>query len=238
MSEDTRLQLALNVEQGTPEWLNARKSLITASDFGSASGFNKYKSRPQFLREKLGESSFSGNHLTAWGTRFEDTACDLYCAHMRSTCKNFSVRHTGLIVLGEPRPYIGLSPDGLIQYEDENGQTQHGLLEIKCPRFHRKTIPSYYYCQIMGICGYMHLLRGRMQQEFPAPTFCDFVEMTLASLQITRYHYDDDAQAFFRTMDSKLSEAHQLLRLNQAKLERNELELRDGVLRGRLQTRL
>lgn len=239
LSEDQRLNLA-TLGQGSQEWLNARSTLITASDFGSAAGLNRYKSIPNFLREKIGGSNFTGNHLTKWGNRFEDTACLKYQAYMRQVKKytNFQVRHAGLIVLGQPRPFIGLSPDGLISYDDANGQTHHGLLEIKCPRFHRSTITPYYYAQIIGICGYMQLLDGKMRDRYPPPTFCDFVEWTLHDLWITRYYFDEEAKSYFRTMDEKIQNTYQLWQINKAMLEKGEIKLINGVLRGRLQTKL
>lgn len=47
----------LNVRQGTPEWLEIRKSHFTASECAAALGLSKYQTRSQLLQQK-----FSGEH--------------------------------------------------------------------------------------------------------------------------------------------------------------------------------
>lgn len=60
------------VEQGTPEWLEARKQGIGGSDAAAAIGLSKWKSPLELWQEKTtGVDSFSGNWHTARGTALE-----------------------------------------------------------------------------------------------------------------------------------------------------------------------
>lgn len=60
------------VEQGTPEWLEARKKGIGGSDAAAAIGMSKWKSPLELWIEKTtGEDSFTGNWHTARGTALE-----------------------------------------------------------------------------------------------------------------------------------------------------------------------
>lgn len=180
LSETERLRIC-NLEQGTEEWLNARKNRLTGSNFGAAVGHNKWKS-PAALAHDMLYGTFKGNDATRWGNDHEDLACQEYCLARRSQLERenaesevkFAVTHSGL----NPHPtmnWLAVSPDGHVK---ENGVD--GLLEIKCPYSQRiyPEIPPYYMDQIQGGMGVLEL------------PWADFCVWTPHSMQIQRVHFD------------------------------------------------
>ncbi len=186
------------LQQGSAEWLAARASRITASDFGAALGHNKYKSATALLREKIfpTPSPPARNGPMRWGTCMEDVACSLYeVLHTQvKRTPGFVVRHAGLLVPAAPLDVVGLSPDGLITYTGDDGRPVHGLLEIKCPCSPVTDAPirQYYYDQVQGIAQFMRSLPPHLRTKYPPPTFIDFVQYSPCNdtLQITRYPVD------------------------------------------------
>lgn len=169
-------------EQGSELWLKSRIGRLTASNFGAASGVNKYTSPKALLKQMLwGE--FKGNAATRYGSAHEDTARDEYVQVKRSEGVNLTVIETGLVI-NPARPWMGNSPDGLVDIMHPNGTIERGLLEIKCPyrqQFYTPDpVPSYYYAQIQGTMGNLQL------------PWCDFVVWTPTGLQITRVPFDSN----------------------------------------------
>lgn len=139
-----------NVEQRTPEWLNARIGRLTASNFGTAAGHNKHQSSKRLVNELLWKS-FSGNKATRWGTFFEPVALAAYTAkrideigrkHIDALKDGgqgiapaqlaFEVSSSGLNVC-QAIPWLAFSPDGIVHTTDDSGHPVTALLEIKCP---------------------------------------------------------------------------------------------------------
>jgi hypothetical protein len=136
-------------KQRSPEWLQARVGRLTASNFGSAAGFNPYQSPKQLLQELLW-GSFEGNRATRWGTIMEDVAKMDYIKHMYDQHfmtarrigelrKNHDVTpfeckvwECGLTVF-EDAPFLAGSPDGIVHTNTFDGKEIRILLEIKCP---------------------------------------------------------------------------------------------------------
>lgn len=116
----------LNLEQGTPEWLEARLGIVTMSKVGSllvngksASGLGKdaYTYMNQLLGERItGEldDSFQGNRHTERGNALEPLAKELYTGLTGN-----AVEEVGIIL----NRGAGYSPDGLVGND--------GLIEIK-----------------------------------------------------------------------------------------------------------
>ncbi|MEW5306321.1 MAG: hypothetical protein WDW36_008791 [Sanguina aurantia] len=151
-----------DVAQGSSEWRVKRDSLLTASDmlkvlgieprsqYGrqqavdkihllgltACPGLDPASPRSELFLQKLGLLQSSGNAFTAYGTRMEPLARDLYC-HLTGA----GVEQRGLCTL---RPlmqqqqgpqqqqaggaWLGGSPDGLTTLAG-----RQGVLEIKCP---------------------------------------------------------------------------------------------------------
>lgn len=125
----------LNVKQGSEEWLQARntyvdeegqvKYRITASDFATACGLNKFKTLDELIREKKEGVIPEPNQAMIHGTKTEPEAREWYRNKFQK-----EVREVGLAVSGQ-YPGLGASVDGLVLNED--GQVD-GMIEIKCPQ--------------------------------------------------------------------------------------------------------
>ena len=146
--------IILDHEQGTEEWLAARRGKPSASMFSKLITMTgKPSSSAQGYIDELvaevitGETEHFSNSHTERGTALEPEARESY-----EFITDNEVLECGFIV--DPTFSYGCSPDGLVT---ENGQSVGGL-EIKCPA--AKTQASYwrdptlavkkYWCQIQG----------------------------------------------------------------------------------------
>jgi putative phage-type endonuclease len=170
----------MNIPQRSPEWKLQRQGRMTASNYGSACGHNKYSKPRQLLKNMLWED-FKGNVATEYGSKNEQRAVDVYAEFMKlglTTNQTLTLKDYGLIVC-EKYPWLAVSPDG-IPCINTNGTKMYYLLEIKCP-FKKALyphIPHYYYDQIQGIMAL---------QQLP---YCDFVVWTPTQTQLRRFRYD------------------------------------------------
>jgi putative phage-type endonuclease len=139
------------VEQGTPEWFEARLGRATASKFGdimsrikTGESAQRKNYRAQLVAERLTgtkEDGFTSSAM-AWGTETEPLArlrYSLKTGNEVEECGFFA--HDDLLA--------GASPDGLIGTD--------GTLEIKCPNsvthietLRKQDVPYQYYWQVMG----------------------------------------------------------------------------------------
>jgi len=162
--------------QKSPEWFAARQNTISASVCGYADSKACRLSigeEAKQVREKaeIGpkQSFNSASHPLKHGCNYEGLTENYY-----STTRGYTVGEYGLII--EPSAtYIGASPDGIVLNTHSKSylhRKRHArMLEIKNPtsRAIDKTIPSYYYWQMlqqMYVC------------QIP---FCDFLQ--------TRFQY-------------------------------------------------
>ena len=113
-----------DLEQRTPEWYEARRGKLTASNVGAALGQVSYTSRAEAYRRALGTDTFTGNDATRWGVLHE---ADGILAYTKLT--GADVTATGLHT-HEKFPWLAGSPDGLVGEE--------GLIEVKCPYYYRR----------------------------------------------------------------------------------------------------
>ena len=151
----------LNVEQGSPEWIQARAGLATASNFSKivTSKGDLSKSIKEYglvlasqtLVDEV-EPSFKNGHM-ARGNDLEFWAVDAYEEYTFD-----KVERVGFMKCDG----YGYSPDGLVG--------ENGLIEVKCPmqKVHLKyiaegVVPLEYYQQIQGAL----FVSGR--------EWCDFV---------------------------------------------------------------
>lgn len=167
-------------DQGSQLWLQSRVGRVTASNFGAAAGMNKYTS-PRALLKQMLWGEFKGNAATRYGSAHEDIARNEYIQVKRAEGVQLEVSETGLVI-NPARPWMGNSPDGLIDITHVDGTVERGLLEIKCPyrqQFYTPdAVPSYYYAQIQGAMGNLQL------------PWCDFVVWTPTGIQITHVPFD------------------------------------------------
>lgn len=152
--------------QKSPEWFKQRQTRITASDAASClyktvescqaylnhfdypdlklngKQLNSFKSREEFIVSKClefyGVSTYTDNHSTLHGKRFEEVAQNFYC-----NLKNTEIIEFGLLN-HHSLDWLAASPDGI---------TKDGvMLEIKCPNVRKikpNIFPIYYFTQIM-----------------------------------------------------------------------------------------
>ena len=135
----------IDVAQGTPEWHEARKGILTASNVASAAGLKgAYDSRTALWKSLNGLVVKEVTAPMMYGTEHEESA-----------------RHDGEIAIGHLSwpvgifvhpdfDWLGASPDGLL------GKT--ALHEIKCrPENPYKEVPSHHMAQVqiqLACAGY------------------------------------------------------------------------------------
>lgn len=129
------------IEQRSDEWYAARKTMLTASDFGQAMGVGKFGTVKDIYIKKCGyeERPFDGSAAPLrWGVKYEPVANGIYEKLTNTTVSEYGIiRH-------QKHSFIGASPDGV----NDLGI----MLEIKCP-WQRKidgVIPTQYLMQIQG----------------------------------------------------------------------------------------
>ena len=156
----------IDVPQGSPEWLQARAGLVTASRIsdilarvktGEAASRRNYKAQivAEILTGQPQESGFTSQEMR-WGTEQEPYARAAY-----EIQKNVMVDQVGL-VLHPTIARCGASPDGLVDPD--------GLVEIKCPNtathienLIAKAAPAHYHNQMLW------------QMACTGRAWCDFV---------------------------------------------------------------
>lgn len=128
------------IEQKSPEWYEARHTVISASDFAQALNEGKFGTQRDLIIKKVDPPEYGvmNNPFFMHGNMFEPVANAVY-----SKMHNVKIYEFGL--LKHPRvSFLAASPDGI---------TEDGLmLEIKCP-LRRKVggdVPRQYYYQIQG----------------------------------------------------------------------------------------
>ena len=62
------------MEQLSQEWFDARKGRVTGSQIGAILGVNPWSSTKDAMRSILGQSTFTGNVATEYGSRNEENA--------------------------------------------------------------------------------------------------------------------------------------------------------------------
>lgn len=145
-----RLEALLRVpviEQRSQEWYDARKGIITASDFAQALGEGKFGTQKQFYQKKCGYEPEKFDPYVPplkWGCMFEQVAAEIYARRNHVKLHEFGLLKHPTV------SYFGASPDGI---------TEHGvMLEIKCPYKRKITgeVPQQYMLQVQGqldVCG-------------------------------------------------------------------------------------
>ena len=160
-----------DIEQGTDEWLEVRRGILTASVMGQLITPNTTKpasnDKSRALIAQLAAERITGHSEHVFvnddmmrGTLHEPFARDRYAEH-----NGVEVQQIGFMVRDDWGVKIGASPDGLVG--------EDGGIEIKCPRAktHIQTIlsgqvPAYNMAQVMTTL----LVTGRDWWDFVS--FC------------------------------------------------------------------
>ena len=138
------------LEQGSPEWIEARAALVTGTGCSSLEAINPYASAQVWLRNAVrglakADSEIVVNDAMRHGTATEPEAIQWYESQTGT-----SVRAVGLVK--HPQyPFLAASPDGLVGFE--------GGIEIKCPYFAKKP----YSVWDAGKAHYLHQCRLVME---------------------------------------------------------------------------
>lgn len=136
------------IKQKSPEWYEARNSMISASDMAQSIGLGKFGTQKDLIKKKCDDApaEFSAsNPFFKWGNMFESVAVNIY------SILNEGIQMNEFGLLKHPKHnFFGASPDSI----SDNGI----LCEIKCPLKRKITgeIPTQYYLQILGqleVCG-------------------------------------------------------------------------------------
>ena len=114
---------------------------------------------------------------------------------------DIKIRECGLFV-GTNTPFLGASPDGIIEYTDD-GKKMKGVLEIKCPASDkwRSLCPdeccqdSGFYAELNSTTGHLKLKHNHKyyhQVALQGLEWCDFVIWTLGGISVERIYCDAD----------------------------------------------
>ena len=124
-------------QQGSDEWVNYRRSIITATDVASVIGVSPFQDYFDLIFTKWNILQNTPNKRMEWGSLCESVARDYY-----KKLYNVNVYEANLCTHGKYE-WLGASPDGIIYNEN-------ALLEIKCPgkMYDNNTIPDNYYVQM------------------------------------------------------------------------------------------
>ena len=147
------LAILPELEQGTEEWMDQRRGLVTASVVGKLLTPTRKVADNDTSRAVV--ATLAAERITGWtedtamtsdmwrGVEHEPYARDLYAEHYAP------VEVVGFMLREEEGWRLGYSPDGLVGDD--------GLIEIKCPRAktHLNTIltdevPAYYMPQLQA----------------------------------------------------------------------------------------
>lgn len=184
-------------KQGSDKWIGHRYGRLTASNFGSAVGHNKFCTPRELLGKMLWPSyyQFDGNAATRHGSNHEPVAREAYKAWMLEMTESDGV--TKQLIFDEPgltvsieTPWLAMSPDGEIEVQCFHQppwapSVYYGLIEYKCPfrdrPYMNPSIPDYYFDQ----------MQGQMAVDGKA-RFCDFVVWTSKELVVRRVAFNSD----------------------------------------------
>lgn len=109
----------LDIAQGTKEWLELRRTKITATDCAAILGKSRYKSPHMVWREKMGKSVNVDNEAMKRGRDLEPEAREYFN-------KKFELNCVPVVALSDENPWQMASLDGW----DADKKV---ILEIKCP---------------------------------------------------------------------------------------------------------
>jgi len=119
-------------------WHKARAFSVTASQFGSTAGHNKYMSKNALLESKLHPHIHESSPYIEWGLNHEIHAEEAFIAFLNAKECNFKIDHPGL--LKDPlSPWTACSPDGILRRFEE-GKEIVELIEYKAPAYYRGSL--------------------------------------------------------------------------------------------------
>ena len=145
---DRIMKLPQHFHNGTtnPEWLSARRHVMTGSKIANLTG-NGYNNSQEMLKHMLWPSSHKVNEIfCSYGNRHESTCEQVLVKFLaqrvrdpNDPLKSFTITHPGLV---KDINCLGYSPDGHVHETYTDGSTATFLSEYKCPFSKRKMDPG------------------------------------------------------------------------------------------------
>ncbi|MDV3199743.1 MAG: YqaJ viral recombinase family protein [Candidatus Phytoplasma australasiaticum] len=143
--------MKINLNQRTKAWFQHRQKYINASEIGSITGLDPFRSLPQLVHDKLFGTTFTANKYTEHGNKTEPIARNWFE-------KITNLKFPDTIFTDDKLNMFSASLDGY-------NQSTNTLLEIKCPYVDEKenisstwtlflahpsekTLPKYYWGQV------------------------------------------------------------------------------------------
>jgi len=186
-----------SIEAQTQKWLDTRNKIISATDFGTILGVDKYRTVKQLLNNKVNGSRYSDSIFTLHGRKFEPVAISVL-----EKMLNIQVEEVGLVISDKVN-FIGATPDGITI---ENGKLK--LIEIKCPLTR----------QIDGIVPFNYFLQMQMQMFVCDVDECIFFECDFKDVSKTDFENNKTSFAKGKTEDSYwLLERYNMVRVKRDK---------------------
>ena len=166
--EAVRLGTALlrgRFADGSPEWHEARASVIGGSEVGSIMGVNSFESRYVLWYRKagyLGKTEEVANPLFEWGHRLEPVVAEKF-ADMHP---EYDVQVSGSWV-HQDRPWHGANPDRLLAYKlnyiDEAGNELADVMDVEAVLEIKTSMSGYGWENDMCPVKYVLQLRWYME---------------------------------------------------------------------------
>ena len=139
VSEDYFVK-CMNMEQGTEEWLESRKGVVTGSKVASFLGNGYHPFKRGMLQIVHPETNYINSIYTGHGTMIEPFIEGLFCVHFQQRVddpndelQDFFFEECGMILNYTTGSWQGYSPDGIIHCVFANGETAKYLCEFKAP---------------------------------------------------------------------------------------------------------
>lgn len=169
-----------SVQQRSPEWYKQRRKILTASDIPAILELSPYCTKNELFKKKIITYNepldvLEPNRSMIWGQEHEPLAKSFY-EKMPLVNGRRRVHDVGLVVHSR-YPYIGASPDGVVEgldRSDRSDRSRWWLLEIKCPykrhlHVNDRSIPLYIWVQIqiqLEVCdiSFCHLFQCKYEK--------------------------------------------------------------------------
>ena len=132
-----------------------------------------------------------------YGSKNEERARQAYVAAQQTNHPGLTCHPIGFVV-NECQPFLGASPDGLVQ--DPNSIPQNGLLEIKCPFVARSGMTAKEYTEHKSSClsptfllkpSHEYFYQIQVAMHVCQLSWCDFCVWAPGFLVINRVNRDD-----------------------------------------------
>lgn len=150
----TQARFIANLENGSQEWLELRKTGIGGSDVGTILGFNKWESPYSLWAKRTGliSSEIDPSEAMEWGNRLEPVILD-----------KFADEHPELTLLRDvgtwahpDREWQLANPDAIFKTQDG----EYGIVEVKTAQYEDdwvEGVPAHYEAQVqwyLDVFGY------------------------------------------------------------------------------------